>query len=58
MLAGTAKVFIGLGGNFVRAVPDTERAFDAMAKLDLTEMAFKESLRMIPPVPSMPRRAL
>ena len=36
MLAGTAKVFIGLGGNFVRAVPDTERAFEAMAKLDLT----------------------
>jgi molybdopterin-dependent oxidoreductase alpha subunit len=36
MLAGTAKVFIGLGGNFVRAVPDTERAFGAMRKLDLT----------------------
>ena len=36
MLAGTAKVFIGMGGNFVRAVPDTERAFAAMAKLDLT----------------------
>jgi formate dehydrogenase major subunit len=25
MRIGTAKVFIGLGGNFVRAVPDTER---------------------------------
>ena len=36
MLAGTAKIFIGLGGNFVRAVPDTERAYDAMRKLDLT----------------------
>ena len=36
MLAGTAKVFIGLGGNFVRAVPDTDRAYAAMAKLDLT----------------------
>jgi len=36
MLAGTAKVFIGLGGNFVRAVPDTGRAYAAMAKLDLT----------------------
>ena len=36
MLAGTAKVFIGLGGNFVRAVPDTDRAHEAMAKLDLT----------------------
>jgi formate dehydrogenase major subunit len=36
MLDGTAKVFIGLGGNFVRAVPDTERAYAAMRKLDLT----------------------
>src|SRR3546814_3439398 len=36
MLAGESKVFIGLGGNFVRAVPDTERAYAAMAKLDLT----------------------
>ena len=32
--------------------------YDDLGKLDLTEMAFKESLRMIPPVPSMPRRAL
>ncbi|MEM7779299.1 MAG: cytochrome P450 [Pseudomonadota bacterium] len=29
-----------------------------LGKLELTEMAFKEALRMIPPVPSMPRRAL
>ncbi|MBX3565207.1 MAG: FdhF/YdeP family oxidoreductase [Sphingomonas sp.] len=36
MLDGSAKVFIGLGGNFVRAVPDTERAYSAMRKLDLT----------------------
>ncbi|MGX5711477.1 FdhF/YdeP family oxidoreductase [Sphingopyxis terrae subsp. ummariensis] len=36
MMAGTAKVFIGLGGNFVRAVPDTDRAYDAMRKLDLS----------------------
>ena len=36
MMAGTAKVFIGLGGNFVRAVPDTDRAYGAMRKLDLT----------------------
>jgi anaerobic selenocysteine-containing dehydrogenase len=36
MLAGTAKVFIGLGGNFVRAVPDTDRAYAAMRKLNLT----------------------
>lgn len=36
MQAGTARVFIGMGGNFVRAVPDTERAYAAMRKLDLT----------------------
>ncbi|UIJ45865.1 FdhF/YdeP family oxidoreductase [Sphingomonas cannabina] len=36
MLDGTARVFIGLGGNFVRAVPDTERAYAAMRKLALT----------------------
>ncbi|MEM6475531.1 MAG: cytochrome P450 [Pseudomonadota bacterium] len=32
--------------------------YDDMGKLELTEMAFKEALRMIPPVPSMPRRAI
>ncbi len=31
---------------------------NALGQLELTEMAFKETLRMIPPVPSMPRRAL
>src|SRR3546814_14982867 len=36
MLDGTAQVFIGLGGNFVRAVPDTERAYAAMRGLALT----------------------
>src|SRR5258708_3512573 len=36
MQDGTAKVFIGLGGNFVRAVPDTKRSFAAMRKLKLT----------------------
>lgn len=36
MQNGTAKVFIGLGGNFVRAVPDTERSYAAMRKLALT----------------------
>ena len=33
-------------------------AYDDMGKLELTEMAFKEALRMVPPVPSTPRRAL
>jgi cytochrome P450 len=32
--------------------------YDDLGKLELTEMAFKEALRFIPPVPSMPRRAL
>ena len=36
MMAGTAKIFIGMGGNFVRAVPDTDRSYAAMRKLDLT----------------------
>ncbi|MFM5916437.1 MAG: cytochrome P450 [Novosphingobium sp.] len=33
-------------------------SYDDLGKVDLTEMAFKESLRLIPPVPSLPRRAL
>ena len=33
-------------------------AYEDMAKLELTEMAFKEALRLIPPVPSIPRRAM
>ena len=36
MERGEAQVFIGLGGNFVRAVPDTDRAYAAMRKLALT----------------------
>lgn len=36
MMNGSAKVFVGMGGNFVRAVPDTERSYAAMRKLDLT----------------------
>ena len=33
-------------------------AYEDLARPELTEMAFKEALRMIPPVPSIPRRAL
>src|SRR5262249_58754757 len=33
---GNAKVFIGLGGNFVAAIPDTEIAARAMRRLNLT----------------------
>ena len=32
--------------------------YDDLGKLELTEMAFKEALRFLPPVPSIPRRAL
>ena len=33
-------------------------AYEDLGKLELTEMAFKEALRIMPPVPSTPRRAL
>lgn len=33
-------------------------AYDDLGKVELTEMAFKEALRLIPPVPALPRRAL
>ncbi|GGI18940.1 FdhF/YdeP family oxidoreductase [Oxalicibacterium faecigallinarum] len=36
MLEGHVKVFIGLGGNFVMATPDTPRTFDALRSCDLT----------------------
>ena len=32
--------------------------FEDLGRLELTDMVFKESLRMRPPVPAMPRRAL
>ncbi|WP_408588984.1 cytochrome P450 [Novosphingobium sp.] len=32
--------------------------YDDLGKLELTELAFKEALRIMPPVPSLPRRAL
>jgi molybdopterin-dependent oxidoreductase alpha subunit len=36
MIAGRARVFIGLGGNFAAAVPETGIAQSAMRRLDLT----------------------
>ncbi len=36
MRDGTVKVFIGLGGNFVQATPDTEVTSDALRKTRLT----------------------
>ncbi|MFC0588614.1 cytochrome P450 [Novosphingobium aquiterrae] len=38
--------------------PGRAVSYDDLGKLELTEMAFKEALRLIPPVPSTPRRAL
>ena len=36
MLEGKVKVFIGLGGNFAMATPDTPRTFGALRACDLT----------------------
>ncbi|WP_343729247.1 FdhF/YdeP family oxidoreductase [Duganella sp.] len=36
MLDGSVTAFIGLGGNFLRAVPDTERMEEAWSRLRLT----------------------
>ncbi len=36
MLRGDSKVFIGLGGNFVAATPDTPRVMEAMRQCELT----------------------
>ncbi|TLU73189.1 FdhF/YdeP family oxidoreductase [Lichenicoccus roseus] len=36
MIAGTAKVFIGMGGNFIHAIPDTPIAYEAMSRLRMT----------------------
>jgi len=36
MIEGHVKVFIGLGGNFVMATPDTPRTFDALRSCELT----------------------
>jgi formate dehydrogenase major subunit len=36
MVRGDAKVFIGMGGNFVAAAPDAEVTKDAMRRLELT----------------------
>jgi cytochrome P450 len=38
--------------------PDEPLSLDRLDAMKLTEMAFKEALRIIPPVPAVPRRAL
>jgi cytochrome P450 len=42
----------------VKARTGGELTYEALADLDIIELVFKESVRLIPPVPSMPRRAL
>jgi cytochrome P450 len=38
--------------------PDEATTFDKLEAMPLSEMAFKEAMRMKPPVPSIPRRAM
>ncbi|WP_370190784.1 cytochrome P450 [Qipengyuania sp.] len=52
-----AEVEAVTGGSDASGKP-RDLAYEDLGKLELTEMAFKEALRFIPPVPSMPRRAL
>jgi cytochrome P450 len=40
------------------AKPSETIGYDDLDRFELTEMAFKESLRLTPPVPSLPRRAV
>ncbi|MFQ3594865.1 MAG: cytochrome P450 [Sphingomonadaceae bacterium] len=42
----------------VRARHGDQLPYEALAELELCEMAFKEALRLVPPVPMIPRRAL
>jgi cytochrome P450 len=51
------EVFAVTGGPDANGTP-RGAAYDDLAKFELLEMAFKESLRLIAPVPSIPRRAL
>ena len=36
MVDGRAKVFVAMGGNFVHAIPDTPRGYEAMMRLRMT----------------------
>jgi cytochrome P450 len=44
--------------NALGVAADAPTSFDNLEAMPLTEMAFKEALRLKPPVPSMPRRAV
>src|SRR5947199_104881 len=43
--------------NALNLRPDEPTTFDKLEAMPLSEMAFKEAMRMKPPVPSIPRRA-
>src|SRR5258708_3349203 len=53
---GQQKLADGIMAGGVRA--DEAVPFDHLAAMPLNEMAFKEAMRMKPPVPSIPRRAM
>jgi cytochrome P450 len=42
----------------LKLAPDEPLRFEQLDAMTLTEMAFKEAMRITPPVPSIPRRAL
>ena len=42
----------------IRATAGPELPYDRLGELEQVEWAFKEALRLLPPVPSVPRRAL
>ena len=44
--------------NALGVAPDQPTTFDNLEAMKLTEMAFKEAMRMKPPVPSIPRRTM
>jgi len=44
--------------NALGIAPDQPTTFDNLEAMPLSEMAFKEALRLKPPVPSIPRRAV
>ncbi len=44
--------------NGLGIAPDQPMTFDNLEAMKLTEMAFKEAMRLKPPVPSIPRRAV
>ena len=44
--------------NALGIAPDQPTSFDNLEAMPLSEMAFKETLRLKPPVPSIPRRAV